>query len=72
MEAKATRGGKKNRKWGCMARKPGHARYNLEKRWLLNKARKIAKVMRKNPAWNPGNFSVEVKRILRDKYQIKA
>ena len=30
-----------------MARKPGHARYNGEKRWIANKERKIAKQAKK-------------------------
>ncbi len=70
MEAKARRGGKKNRKWGRESRRPSHARYLSEKRWITNKAQKIAKVMNKNPAWVPYNISVEVKRVLRDEYQI--
>jgi hypothetical protein len=36
--------GKKNRKWGRAARKPSHHRYNLEKRWEKNKARKAARI----------------------------
>jgi len=62
--------GKKNRKWGRASRRPSHKRYNDEKRWILNKARKIAKVMRENPNWNPKTFTVEVSRILRDNYNI--
>jgi len=38
-----SKGGKKNRKYGRSARKPSHKFYNLEQRWLKNKARKIAK-----------------------------
>jgi hypothetical protein len=39
--------GKKNRKWGRAARRPSHRRYNLEKRWIKNKARRIAKQAKK-------------------------
>jgi hypothetical protein len=38
--------GKKNRKHGRQARRPGKARYNAEKRWEKNKARRIAKQRR--------------------------
>lgn len=34
---------KKGRKFGRHARRPGHARYLLEKRWLKNKARRVRK-----------------------------
>ena len=37
------KGGKKNRKFGRIGRRPAHARYNGEERWLINKARKIKK-----------------------------
>ena len=70
MEA-TRRGGKKNRKWGREKRRPSHARYTLEKRWLFNKARKIAKYIKKqSPSWNPGNIPVEVRRILRDDFEV--
>ncbi|MHA1700695.1 MAG: hypothetical protein ACTSWK_00350 [Promethearchaeota archaeon] len=35
--------GKKNRKFGRAGRRPSHKRYNTEKRWEKNKARKQAK-----------------------------
>ena len=41
---KARKKGKKNRKWGRAGRKPSHLRYNAEKRWLINKAKKQAKI----------------------------
>jgi hypothetical protein len=41
--AKKKEGGK-NRKYGRMSRKPSHHRYNIEKRWETNKARKAAKI----------------------------
>ena len=66
----ATKSGKKNRKWGSQKDKPCQKRYTAEKRWILNKAHKIAKVMRENPNWNPKTFTVEVSRILRDNYNI--
>ena len=37
------KGGKKNRKFGRAARRPSHKRYNMEERWLKNKAKRIAK-----------------------------
>lgn len=37
------KGGKKGRKVGRKNRRPGHKRYNEEKRWLKNKARRILK-----------------------------
>lgn len=39
--------GKKNRKWGRQARRPAKARYNVERRWEVNKARRIAKQKKK-------------------------
>ena len=39
--------GKKNRKWGRQGRRPGKARYNNERRWEINKARRIAKQKKK-------------------------
>lgn len=39
--------GKKNRKFGRAGRKPSHNRYNAEKRWEKNKARRIAKQQKK-------------------------
>lgn len=45
-EGKARKTGKKNRKWGRAGRKPAHLRYNVEKRWLKNKARKQAKIQK--------------------------
>jgi len=38
--------GKKNRKFGRAGRKPSHNRYNVERRWEKNKARRIAKQKR--------------------------
>ena len=38
-----TKGGKTNRKFGRAGRRPSHKRYNTEKRWEKNKARKQAK-----------------------------
>ncbi len=36
--------GKKNRKFNRAGRRPSHNRYNIEKRWEINKARKAAKI----------------------------
>jgi hypothetical protein len=43
----ARRGGKKNRKFNRAGRRPAKARYNGERRWEKNKARRIAKQKRK-------------------------
>ncbi len=45
------RGGKKNRKHGRKRKKPAQIRYTLTKRWITNKAKKIAKYKRKHPNW---------------------
>ena len=37
------KGGKKNRKFGRAARRPSHNRYNNERRWEKNKAKKQEK-----------------------------
>jgi hypothetical protein len=47
MDTPKRRGGKKNRKWGRAGRRPSHKRYNAERRWEKNKARRIAKQARK-------------------------
>ena len=47
MVEKARKGGKKNRKWGRQGRRPAKRRYNIEKRWEKNKARRIAKQKKK-------------------------
>lgn len=39
--------GKKNRKIGRASRKPSHLRYNAERRWEKNKARKAKKQAKK-------------------------
>lgn len=36
--------GKKNRKFGRAGRRPAKARYNNERRWEKNKARKAARI----------------------------
>ena len=41
------REGKKQRKYGRAGRRPSHNRYNLERRWEKNKARRIAKQAKK-------------------------
>ena len=47
---KARKGGKKNSKFGRAGRRPSNNRYNAEKRWEKNKARKIAKQAKKEEA----------------------
>jgi hypothetical protein len=37
------KGGKKGRKVGRNARKPSQIRYNAAKRWLANKAKRVAR-----------------------------
>lgn len=41
-ERKKGKGGQ--RKYGRAARKPSHNRYNAERRWEINKARRAAKI----------------------------
>jgi hypothetical protein len=36
--------GKKHRKYGRAGRRPSHTRYNNERRWEKNKARKAARI----------------------------
>ena len=45
--------GKKNRKHGRMKRKPAYKRYLAEDRRAKNKARKLARYMKKFPNWKP-------------------
>jgi len=45
--------GKKGRKIGRMKNKPAYKRYLAEDRRAKNKARKLAKYMRKFPNWKP-------------------
>ena len=44
---RSRRGGKKNRKHGRMSRKPSHKRYNAEKRWEINKKKRIEEEKRR-------------------------
>lgn len=41
------KGGQKNRKYGRAGRRPSHNSYNVQERWIKNKARTIAKQARK-------------------------
>jgi hypothetical protein len=43
LEIKTHKSGKKHRKYGRSSRRPSHHRYNLEQRWIKNKARRIKK-----------------------------
>ena len=43
MSSDSKKKGRKNLKYGRAGRKPSHIRYNVEKRWETNKARKKAK-----------------------------
>ena len=61
--------GKKNRKIGRNKKKPAQIRYTNDRRWVKNKAKKIAKYV-KNHKWNPGNIKEEVLVYLRNKYKI--
>ena len=51
------KGGKKNRKFGRKKRRPSHNRYNSSERWLKNKAKKIAKQMKKFKKYKPYGVS---------------
>lgn len=60
MSGLKAKGGKKNRKFGRQKRHPASQRYTSSKRWITNKAKKIAKYMIKFPNWKPNNLSPEV------------
>lgn len=60
----ARKKGKKNRKWGRKGRRPSHKLYNAQQRWVRNKARRIAKQLRKFPNYKPFNLSDEVQLYL--------
>ena len=47
MSNESRRGGRTNRKHGRAGRRPAHKRYNAEKRWEKNKARRIEKEKRR-------------------------
>ena len=54
----------KGRKIGRWLRKPSYKRYLAERRWLYNKARKIAKYIRKHPNWKPTNLAPDIAAIV--------
>jgi hypothetical protein len=59
--------GKRSKKHGRWLRKPSYKRYLAEKRWLKNKARRIARIIRRHPNSKPQSFlnlSPEVKGIV--------
>ena len=53
------RGGKR-RKHGRMLKKPAYKRYLAEDRRTKNKARRIARYMKKFPNWRPTNLSDKI------------
>lgn len=56
----ARRGGKKNRKFSRTIKSPSHQRYNNERRWVKNKARRVVKQLKKFPNYKPYNLNAEV------------
>ncbi|GJQ44104.1 MAG: hypothetical protein JETCAE03_36020 [Ignavibacteriaceae bacterium] len=56
--------GKKSRKHGRMKKKPAYKRYLAENRRAKNKARRIARYMKKFPNWKPVNLSVEMQTLV--------
>jgi len=60
MADKVIKGGKKSRKHGRNRRKPCKMRYTSSKRWILNKAKKVWKYMRKHQNWRPTNLGADV------------
>lgn len=62
-KGKARRRGKKNRKFGRAARRPGHTRYLNENRWLKNKLKRLKRQVKKFP--NDLVAAVALKRLLR-------
>ena len=55
-----SRKGSKQRKFGRKGRRPSHARYNNTERWIVNKARRIVKQLKKFPNYKPFNISDDV------------
>jgi hypothetical protein len=65
--------GKRSRKHGRWLRKPSYKRYLAERRWLKNKARRIARIVRRH-GWNQKSFpnlNVEVRRLVESILQKK-
>lgn len=56
--------GKKSRKQGRMKRKPAYKRYLAENRRAKNKARRMARYMKKFPNWQPVNISNEMQALV--------
>jgi hypothetical protein len=56
--------GRKGRKIGHWASKPTHKRYVAERRWILNKARKFLKHLRKHPKDIQSSLNPEVRRLI--------
>lgn len=54
-------GKKGGRKFGRTNRGFSHGRYNTEKRWVVNKAKRVAKQVRKFPKYIPFNLGGDVK-----------
>lgn len=50
MATRVKRGGKKFRKVGRGLRKPSQVQYNLERRWIANKARRVERNARRSAA----------------------
>ena len=63
-EAMGRKGGQKNRKFGRAARRPGHAAYKAQNRRDKNKARSIARIMKKFEKYQPCNVRASVCAIL--------
>lgn len=61
---KKQRKGGGSRKIGRWKKKPANKRYLAERRWAKNKARRIARYMRKHPNWRPAFISDDVKALL--------
>lgn len=58
----ASSSGKKGgKKFGRTNRGFSHGQYNTEKRWIINKAKRVAKMLRKFPKYKPFNLSGDVK-----------
>lgn len=62
---KATTTRKKGKKQGKNKNKPSNQRYLASRRWITNKAKRVSRMMKKFPKYNPGNLTVDVRVLVR-------
>ena len=56
--------GKKCRKYGRKIKKPTQIRYTSEKRWIINKAKKLFRYIKKHPKVCFNNLNPDIKLVL--------